>query len=42
MILDNKISINKIIFTRIVTFLIGAKIVFVIYMKLSLTRDCLL
>jgi len=42
MALDNKISVNKILLTRIVTFLIGTKIVFIIYMKLSLTRDCLL
>lgn len=38
--LDNKISINKIIFTKTATFLIGTKIVFIIYIKLSLTRDC--
>jgi len=42
MILDNKISTNKIIFTRIVTFFFGRNIVFIVYMKLSLSRDCLL
>jgi len=42
MILDNKISINKIIFTRILTFLIGTNILFIIYRKLSLCTDCLL